>query len=193
TYPALLSVAGTPARTMLPCGHVPTDSAILRDSLPAVGSQASSAGHLQQSLPKVFAQRISQNFLDREGRFLRRRVVPAPGGAPQSNPVGRTIASAAEALRINKGFQKIDRMSVPALPIACQPFRHLPENMRGQMRNPHPREVHHIMPTFLRLSRSTIAGIPFLVSLYAFVAAAGKIVPYANFQIIRRCAFPHGC
>jgi len=61
------------------------------------------------------------------------------------------------------------------------------------MLEPDEGEVHHIMPTFLRPSRSTIAGIPFLVSVYAFVAAAGKTVPYANFRIIRRCAFPHGC
>jgi hypothetical protein len=61
------------------------------------------------------------------------------------------------------------------------------------MGHANPREVHHIMPTFLSPSRSIIAGILFSVSLSGFIAAAGKTIPYVNFRTIRRCAFLHGC
>src|ERR1700691_2932989 len=71
---------------------------------------------------------------------MRLIVFAAPRGSPQHHPVRRPIACPAEPLRVDEGFQIIDRMPVDALPILRQVTRHAAQNVRGQMRYRDPRQ-----------------------------------------------------
>src|SRR3974390_2149437 len=67
-----------------------------RDDLgPASGCQ------LPQALTEVLDQRVAQHVLDRTVGSLGHIVLAAPRGHPQVDPVGRAVAGARKALRID--------------------------------------------------------------------------------------------
>jgi hypothetical protein len=87
---------------------------------------------------------------------------------------GKPLDAAAWTVAKMKADAEVASMHPPrSVPLARDLPRAQRQDLAGQSLNLHPGEVHHIMPTFLRPSRSTIAGIRFSDSLYAFVAAAG--------------------
>ena len=87
-------------------------------------------------------------------------------------------------------------MPVDPLPVSGDPRRHAAQDMRRQVFDRYPREVHHIMPMFLRQLPSTIAGILSLVSPCASTSAGKNAVVnarYASLPTAPLSAFPPGC
>src|SRR5260370_16759227 len=81
-----------------------------------------------------------QHLFDRAVRPMCLIVFAAPRGSPQYHPVRRPITGPAKSLRIDEGFQKIDRVPVGAFPILRNLAGHAPEDERPQMRNYDPRQ-----------------------------------------------------
>src|SRR5260370_26990376 len=80
-----------------------------------------------------------QHLFDRAVRPMCLIVFAAPRGSPQYHPVRRPITGPAKSLRIDEGFQKIDRVPVGAFPILRNLAGHAAEDVRRQMRDSDPR------------------------------------------------------
>src|SRR5260370_22214744 len=80
-----------------------------------------------------------QHLFDRAVRPMCLIVFAAPRGSPQYHPVRRPITGPAKSLRIDEGFQKIDRVPVGAFPILRNLAGHAAEDVRRQVRDSDPR------------------------------------------------------
>src|SRR4051812_48848382 len=65
-------------------------------------------------------------------------VFAAPCGMSQQDPVSGPITGSAKPAGIDEGFGEVNRMAVHPFPVAAQGAGHLPQKMRGQVRNPNP-------------------------------------------------------
>ena len=115
------------------------------------GTAYGSTGTGQQHLLPVFRQRIQVNVL-RSPAFLRciRLASLRPANAL---PVGRTVAGPPVLRRIHEGLRQYRLQAVPLLPVPGQPPNRHRQGLRGQIRNPNPREnqepgvAHHPLQT----------------------------------------------
>ncbi len=121
------------------------------------GTASGSTGAGQQHLLPVFRQRIQVNVLRRPACLRCTRLASLrPANAL---PVGRTVAGPPVLRRIHKGLRQYRLQAVPLLPVPGQPPNRHRQGLRGQIRNPNPREdqepgvVHHPFRRFAR-SRS---------------------------------------
>ncbi len=101
-------------------------------------SPGASCAHLRQPLAEVSHQRVAQHFLDRAIGLVCLVILAASRRLPQNLPVGGAVAGAAKALRIDEGLHEVERVRVHALPLGRQRSGHAPQDVRGQMRHPHP-------------------------------------------------------
>ena len=60
-------------------------------------------------------------------------VLAASRGLAQELPVGRTVASSLEALRIDEGLQEIDRVPIHRAPVGRESACHAAQDVRGQV------------------------------------------------------------
>ena len=67
-------------------------------------------------------------------------VLAATGGQAQFLPVGRPVTGPRVALGIDKGLQIMHRMAIERLPVGANPARDSAQEVRGQMRDTHPRQ-----------------------------------------------------
>src|SRR5574337_12491 len=81
-----------------------------------------------------------EHLFDGPIRLIAVGVLPPPVRLADHDPVGRSIAGAAKPLRIDESLQQMNRVRIDLLPVARHPPRHLSEDVRSQMRYPHPRQ-----------------------------------------------------
>lgn len=85
----------------------------------------------------VRAQRQQIHVFDRPLQLMVAILAGASGGGAQGDPIGRAVTGAGEAVPLDEGFQRHDRMGVFGLPVAGDAAGHQPQNMTGQMRDAH--------------------------------------------------------
>src|SRR3989442_6894928 len=93
-----------------------------------------------QQLTKAPVQRQRQHLLDRPVRLMSLIVLASSRRTADHPPVRCPITGAAKTRGIHKRFQYVNRMRVTLAPIGRDPRRHPSQNVRGQMRHPHPRQ-----------------------------------------------------
>ena len=81
--------------------------------------------------PKVPAERITPNRLDRSIRFLGLIVFAPSRRLAQKAPIGSLIAGPLEPLQVHKGLLEVDRMLIEPLPVRGQSLRHPSQKMGG--------------------------------------------------------------
>ena len=70
---------------------------------------------LRQSLAEVPHQWVAQHLLDRAVGLMRHVCLATPRRHTQDSPVGRPVARAVKALRVDEGLQEVNRVRVQAM------------------------------------------------------------------------------
>src|SRR6266513_3571194 len=115
---------------------------------------------------------------------------------PDIDPIRGPIHRPAMTLRVDKGFQQHHAVPERCFPIPRQTPLTERENARPPIEQVPVGEVHHIMPIFLRPSRSTIVGTLCSAIRCAFSnTRRGKAVnaPYASLSTAACSPFLPGC
>ena len=102
------------------------------------GTAGGSTGAGQQHLLPVLRQRIQVHVLRRPARL--RCIRLASLRPAHALPVGRTVAGPPVLRRIHKGLHQYRLQAVPLPPVPGQPPNRHRQGLRGQIRNPNPRE-----------------------------------------------------
>ena len=92
-----------------------------------------------QALERGWRQRIEKYPLLRQSAFAGAILAPAAGGHADLDPIGGTI-DRARAAGLDIALHQPRRQPVALLPIAGDPSRQLPQDVRAQMLNPHRRQ-----------------------------------------------------
>ena len=78
-------------------------------------------------------QGIEVHVLDRSAEAMVPVVAGAPLSRPKPHPVGRLVAGAPEAAAIHESLQRMNRMSILALPVGANTSSETREHVAGQV------------------------------------------------------------